>query len=52
MENTTGPKEKALKTQVVSTEIIKKSRLSGPTKIGDAELDCYILEDGTALINS
>jgi hypothetical protein len=32
-------------------EKLEKSWGKGPLKIGDAELDCYILEDGTPILN-
>ncbi|RYX86917.1 hypothetical protein EON73_02435 [bacterium] len=33
------------------SEIIKKVWGSGPLKIGDVEIQCYILEDGTPVLN-
>jgi hypothetical protein len=33
------------------TEKIKKSWGKGPLKIYDAELECFVLEDGTTVLN-
>jgi hypothetical protein len=47
----TGPDEKSLQGQEKGKENLQKEWGKGPTRIGDAELDCYILEDGTAVLN-
>lgn len=47
----TGPLVKSMKTQVVTTKKPQKVWGKGPIKIYDAELDCYILADGTAVLN-
>lgn len=37
--------------QKVAVQKAKKVWGQGPIKIGDIELDCYILEDGTTVLN-
>lgn len=47
----TGPLVKKEHNQVVKEKKLPKVWGKGPVKIFDVELDCYILQDGTALLN-
>ena len=47
----TGPLAKPLENQEVSKEKPKKIWGKGPIRIYDVDLDCYILEDGMAVLN-
>jgi hypothetical protein len=47
----TGPLVKKEKNKAVTTDKPLKVWGRGPVKIFDVELDCYILQDGTAILN-
>lgn len=47
----TGPSLNDMNNQPVVSEKAKKIWGKGPIRIGDIELDCYILMDGTAVLN-
>ncbi|MFI5201254.1 MAG: P63C domain-containing protein [Candidatus Kapaibacterium sp.] len=51
MKTSEGPNRKPLKNKGVSVKELPKARVSGPILLGGAELDCYVLEDGTAVLN-
>lgn len=47
----TGPLTKRHKTKTVASHKPPKIWGKGPVRIYDVELDCYVLQDGTALLN-